>query len=153
MESRYSSLCHRFSRVKLGNMLISSKLAKSDRSSYIYAKWFNTLTETAPQDMCRPGYVYYFLKHTIKLENSGKIFSNQSILASVGWYKCHPEQYQLLSPLTIWSPDYEPLNLASFLPINRILCRCAHIQKFMEFADRPYNNGQAVVIIPIGYVE
>ena len=49
-----SSLCHQFSRVKLANMLVSSKLAKSDRSIYIYAKWINKLTETPPQDLSRP---------------------------------------------------------------------------------------------------
>ena len=87
-----SSLCHQFSRVKLANMLISSKLAKSDRSSYIYAKWFNNLTETPPQDLSRPGYIHFFLKHTIKLENQGSISSFEIFLASVSWYKNHPEK-------------------------------------------------------------
>ena len=64
-------------------MLVSSKLAKSDRSSYIYAKWFNKLTETPPQDLSRPGYVHFFLKHTIKLENQGNISSFEVFLASV----------------------------------------------------------------------
>ena len=134
-------------------MLVSSKLAKSDRSSFVYAKWFNKLTETSPQEICRPGYVHYFLKHTIKLENQGKILSIKTFLAFVGWYKSHPERNHFLSPLTLWSSDYEPLNLASFMPINRILCRCANIHTRMEFKDRPYNNGEAVIIIPIRYLE
>ena len=131
-------------------MLLSSKLATSDKSSYIYAKWFNKLIETPPQDLSWSGYIHFFLKHTIKLENQGNI-SFELFLDSVGWYKNLPKNH--LFPLTIWSPDYKPLNLASFMPINRILCRYAHIQIHMEFNDRPYINGQAVVIIALGYIE
>ena len=38
-----SRLCWRFGRAKLGNKLLSSRIAKSDRSSYMSANWLTTL--------------------------------------------------------------------------------------------------------------
>ena len=55
----------------------------------------------------------------------------------------------LLSPVTLWSPEYEPIGPASFMPISRIAYRCAQVQTYMEFHERSYNNGQTVIIIPI----
>lgn len=67
--------------------------------------------------------------------------------------KQHPEKNFLPSPVTLWYPDLEPIGAASFMPVNRIACRCAQSQSYMTFTDRPYNNGQAVVIIPTDKVD
>ena len=141
-----SRLCYRFSRCKLGSKLVSSQLAKSDRSSYICANWLNSSSSVA----CRPAYVRYFLKHTLTIERDNKeMVSIQSYLAFVEWYKPHPEREYLQRPVSLWYPDLEPLSIASFMPINRIACRCAQSQAQFEFIERPHNNGQVVIIIPI----
>jgi len=144
-----SRLCYRFSRAKLGSKLLSSQMARSDRSSYLCANWVNNTSH----DICRPGYVQFFFKHiTLEKPNKDKVFA-QSLLACIGWYKPHPAKNYLHSSVTLWYPDLEPISAASFMPINRIACRCAQSQTYMEFTKRPYNSGQAVVIIPIDFVD
>lgn len=89
------------------------------------------------------------MKHYITIQQNNEMKTYCSLLAFVGWYKIHPEKNYILSPITIWSPEYEPTGSASFIPISRIAYRCAQVQTHMEFKERSYNNGQIVVIIPI----
>ena len=150
--SGVSCLCHKFNRVKLSSKLISSKLAKSDRSSYICANWLGNNLQMDCTNY-RPGNVIYFLKHKIILKQDEKDICVQSLLAYVGWYKTHEEKNYLHFPITIWSHDIEPLCFASFIPISRILCRCAQIETNMTFSERPYNNGKVVIIIPTEHIQ
>ena len=69
--------------------------------------------------------------------------------AYVKWFQYHPEKEYFHFPVTIWSTEVECLNAASFIPICRVTCRCAHIRTHMEFNERPYNNGQVMITIPI----
>ena len=119
-------------------------MAKSDRSSYVYGSWLNfTLS-----DNYRPGNVQYSLKHTVTLEKQSKeMVTLHTFLAYIGWYKPHPEAKFLHSPISLWYPEIEPLSTASFVPINRVACQCAQVQAYMRFPDRPYNNGEVVIII------
>ena len=66
----------------------------------------------------------------------------------VGWYQPHAERKYLPLPVTLWSPELEPLSETSFMPINRIAGRCAQAQVQMVFPERPYNNGKTIIIIP-----
>ena len=142
-----SCLCYKFNCVKLSSKLISSKAAKSDRSSYICANWFGKNLQIDYSNF-RPGNVNYFLKHKITLKQGDKDVQVHSYLAYVRWYKEHEEQHYLHSPITIWSVDVEPLSFTSFMPISRILCRCAQVQIQMTFSERPCNSGQVIIIIP-----
>lgn len=141
-----SHLCYRFSRVKVAGKLISSGMAKSDRSSYICANWLNN---KAP-DPCRAGHIKFFFRHNITLDKD-KI-SVQALLAYIEWYKHHPEKTFFNPPTTLWYSDFEPTSGASFMPINRIACRCAQSQIYMTFSERPYNNGQAIANRQCGYI-
>ena len=95
--------------------------------------------------------VFLQAQHDTGKPNKDKVFA-QSLLACIGWYKPHLEKNYLHSPVTLWYPDLEPISAASFMPINRIACRRTQSQTYMEFTERPYNNGQAV-IIPIDFVD
>lgn len=149
-----SCICYRFSRAKLGSKLVSSQMARSDRSSYICANWLgDSLSIDSVSDNWRPGCIKYFFKHNVTIEkDSGEKESFQSLLAYVGWYKSHPEKNFIPSPVTLWWPEYEPLCAASFIPICRIASRCAQAKVYMEFTARPYNSGQTIVIIPLTLV-
>ena len=144
----FGSLCYKFIRIKFGNHLLSSKLARSDRSSYIYAKW---PVDNADNGSYRAGRIEFFLKHDIVLKKGEDEILIQPMLAFVSWYKMHPEINYFLTPVSLWSTDFEPMNTASFIPVNRIAARCAQAQIHFECIERPYNNGQAIVIIPIGH--
>lgn len=127
-------------------------MAKSDRSSYICANWLSgtSITNSVTCDSWRPGCIKYFFKHRITTEKlSGE---KESLLAYVEWYKPHPEKNYIATPVTLWWPDYEPVCAASFIPICRIASRCAQAQVYMDFAQRPHNSGQTVIIIPLSFV-
>lgn len=145
-----SRICYRFGRATLGSKLLSSQLAKRDQSSYVAANW---LSCSSPA-VCRPGRVRFFLKHSVTFKNEkDEPVSYETLLAFIDWYKIHPEKNYYLPPTTIWYPEFEPLSAASFMPIKRIACRCMQTIDHVNFVDRPYNNGEVVVIIPISVFE
>ena len=86
-----SCLCYKFNRVKVSSKLILSKLAKSDRSSYVCANWLG-INLHIDHNNNRPGTVNYFLKHKITLKQEKKDIHIQSLLAYVSWYKMHEEK-------------------------------------------------------------
>lgn len=58
-----SCLCSRFSRAMLGGKLLSSQLAKSDRSSYVGAIWHNNARiETSDSTNWQPGRIKFFFQ-------------------------------------------------------------------------------------------
>lgn len=146
-----SCLCYRFSRSTQGGKLISSQMAKSDRSSYIGAYWhYNGAIST---EYWQPGRVKFFFRHNIVIKKqNGDTESFQSLFAYVEWYKPHPEKAYIPSPVSIWYPEFEPLSAASFIPLPRIACRCAQADVYMEFADRPHNSGQVIIIVPLNFM-
>ena len=92
---------------------------------------------------------FNFFNHFMRITKNGQTTRHYSLLAFIRWNKIHPEKNYLLSPVTFWSPAYEPVSCASFLPMCRIAARCAQVQTYMQFSERPHNNGQAVITIPV----
>ena len=74
------------------------------------------------------------------------------LLAYIGWYKTHPEANYLHSLVSVWYPEIESLSAVSFMPVNRVACRCVQVQTHMGFPERPYNNGEGVIVIPISAI-
>lgn len=145
-----TSLCQRFVRVKVGIKLYSSKMARTDRSTFICAHWLKNDTGSIDTSFfCCPGCVQFYIKHNIRLKCNAKQFTEILYLAIVQWYKLHPEKTHFRLPNTLWYPDYVALSEASFIPISRIASRCAQREVEMSFPERPHHNGKAVVICPI----
>lgn len=64
-----SCICYHFSRAKLGNKLVSSLMARSDRSSYISAYWLgDNQSINGATENWRPGCIKYFFKHNVTIE-------------------------------------------------------------------------------------
>lgn len=146
-----SPLCRRFARVKIVDKMYASQMAKSDRASYICAHWLGDNNQTIDlHAACRPGQVQYYIKHNVVLKRSSEQIPMSFLLAFTEWYKQHPEKNYLLSPVTLWSPDFGCISEASFLPICRIAGRCMQLKTPMDFPERPYNNGSTIGITPIG---
>lgn len=144
-----SCLCYRFSRVKLAGKLISSQMARSDRSSYVSTNWLNGTRLSS----YRPGRIKFFFRHNLTLQGPDK--ENVSIqvhLAHIEWYKYHPEINFLHSPVSIWNPEFEPIGVAS-LPISRIASRCAQTITSISFTERPYNNGKVTITVSIDSID
>ena len=143
-----SSLCYRFKRAKLGNKLLSSSIAKSDSSSFISAYWYD-VNGSIDLNSQRHGRIKYFIKHKLKLQRRTDFFVVDALVAYVQWYEHHPEKNHFHQPVTVWRPEFEPLAASSFMPIRRVLCRCAEVQTRMDFTERPHNSGQIVITIPL----
>ena len=136
-----SPLCRRFARVKIVDKMYASQMAKSDRASYICANWLGDNNQTIDlHAACRPGQVQYYIKHNVVLKRSSEEIPMSFLLAFTEWYKQHPEKNYLLSPVTLWSPNFVCISEASFLPICRIAGRCMQLKTSMSFPERPYNN-------------
>ena len=149
-----SPLCRRFARIKLYNKMYSSQMARSDRASYVTAHWLSDSNSGIDlHAQCRPGQIQYYIKHNVVVEDpsNGAKSTTSFLLAFVGWYKHHPEKHFLLSPVTLWCPDFVPMNESSFIPVCRIAGRCMQTVSRMDFPERPYNSGNTVIITPIGY--
>lgn len=68
-----TSLCQRFVRIKVGNKLYSSKMARTDQSSVVYAHWLKNDTGSIDISvLCRPGCVQFYIKHNIRLQCNDK---------------------------------------------------------------------------------
>lgn len=131
-----TSLCQRFVRVKVDNKMYSSKMAHTDRNSFVCAHWLNSDAGSIDTSaLCRPGYVHQF--------------TETLFMAFVKWYKQHPEKTYFHSPNTLWCPDYVALSEASFIPIVRIATRCAQKELQLSVPERPHHNGKAILICPI----
>ena len=126
-------LYHQFERVKVADKMLLSKRAKSDYSSFVATRWFgrNASIDVSQPNPSRPGKILFFLKHRITIQSNNQTNTYCSLLAFVGWYKIHPEKDYLLSQITLWSPDHEPIwsSFINFIPISRIAYRCAQVQK------------------------
>ena len=145
-----TSLCQRFVRVKVGNILYSSKLARTDRNSFVCAHWLKSDAGSIDTSLlCRSSCVQYFIRHNIQLQRNSEQFTEYMYLAVVQWYKEHPEKMYFHLPNTVCFPDYVPLSEAAFIPISRIASRCAQTELKMSFPERPYHNGMAVIICPL----
>ena len=145
-----TSLCQRFFKVKIGDKVYSSKLARSDRSSFVCAYWLKDDDGSIDTSLsCRPGCVQYYMKHNVQLQRNNEQLIEKMYIAVVKWFKQHPEKTHFHPPNTVWDPDYVPLSEASFIPISRIASRCMHVEHFLSSPDRPHNNEKVVVMCPV----
>lgn len=68
-----SHFYHRFVRAKLGDKVYSSRMARTDRASYICAHWLcNDNSSIDTTSLSRPGYIQYFIKHNDTFEQNGQ---------------------------------------------------------------------------------
>ena len=97
----------------------------------VQASWDTTLYGDPPTTLpcslipsnIRPVNIHYFMKVFFSI--SGSTFS--VLFASVSWFYLHPDRYALGKPAELWYRSlYEAFGLHSFVPIDHLLCRCAH---------------------------
>lgn len=70
---------------------------------------------------CRVGVVKYFIKHEIKLQND----SEEHIFCYIHWKQRHP-RYDWFGQSAIVSSTLDEIEASCcFMPVQRIICRCA----------------------------
>ena len=79
----------------------------------------------------RIGVVNYFFIHDISLSSStdaGKRCKASYIFAKICWFRTHPHETLLPSPL-----DFDALGPSTFMPLSRIQSRCAVAYDKVQF--------------------
>ncbi len=98
----------------------------------------------------RVGEVQYFLKHVVTFERNGTKDTIEHIFAYVYWKKKHPSEDWFGTSATICTDLYE-LNGNSFLPVQRISCRCAHATLKVQFDSHTPDSVFVACPIPVKY--
>ena len=76
-----------------------------------------------PESNVRPVKVHYYLKAYYSLDNQ----TTSSYFAYVSWLKPDPHRYLIGKPVELWCTNmYETFGIHSFVPIDKILHRCAY---------------------------
>ena len=120
---------HQYGRITLAGDLIRSTLPgpNNSASSVIAANWPGTATEILNNTyQLRVGHVQYFMQYELSLNKSGNIQKMQQIFAFVVW-KRHHRFYDYYGQSAIMCEDTDDISgPISFLPVQRILYRCAY---------------------------
>lgn len=144
-----------FKQVRVLEQMYTSTRARTSRSSAIIAVWphlTGILTSIPPSvEHIRVGIIDCFMLHTpcVKISgdasaNASNVESRQHLLARVDWYQDHPHKFFLGNGLLISATVTDRTVDASYLPISRIISRCASLETTLQF-----NSGEDKVLIVI----
>ena len=116
-----TSLCQRFVRVKVGNILYSSKLARTVRNRLVCAHWLKSDAGSINTSLlCRPGCVQYFIRHNIQLQRNSEQFTENMYLGASRKNLLSSSKHSVVSRLCTFI----------FICISRIASRCANGCKY-----------------------
>ena len=78
----------------------------------------------------RVGLVEYFISHTPTIAG---IPDQPHILAKVKWFQDHPRKNMLKNSIILSATLFDTESKASFIPVSRIMSRCAIIKQTLRF--------------------
>ena len=120
----------------------TSSKARSQKSSAIAAKWPGVVgIDTRGEAPLRIAQVTSYIEH--KLTKTNKTH----MLARVRWYCDHPRRDSLHSSVILCSSVLDPESCASFIPVSRIMCRCALSSSVSMKFD--YGVDNVLVAVPL----
>jgi hypothetical protein len=121
----------RFDEVTVLGKRFLSNNARGRHSAVVCAYWSHKYGSFTT-DHLRFGTVLYFFRHAIhtNLNSSLKV---THIFARVNWYEQHPRENWFHPQLTVISPDTEYPGPSVFIPLSRIVGRCAVIDDRIKF--------------------
>ena len=103
---------------------ISSR-SRSEKSYAIAAHWPNVVgIDSQGEAPLRIAKCESFIQHTLPgtTPSGGSV---THVLARVQWYDDHPRRNYLHSSITLCSTVFDSESSACFIPVSRIMCRCA----------------------------
>ena len=108
--------------------IIISLSCRSGRSSVVAACWsgvrggIDKFGEAAP----RIGQIKSFVVNETKISTeNGQCMYKQHIFVLVHWYEEHPQQHYFSPPVLLCTTIFKDESCAIFMPVSRILSRCA----------------------------
>ena len=136
-----SIFCKHSSVSLKGKVFCSS--GKNSKPTVAMAKWDENLYGLPPTPLpdsdslvdnnsIRPVDIKYYANVSYTFNSELR----QLPLASVSWFFPHEERYAFGKPAELWCKSmFESYGTCSFVPIENILCRCAHCIKVHEHED------------------
>ena len=116
-----------------GQIYISLK-SRSRKSAAVMAIWpgltGSILDRECTTEDVRVGLVEYFISHTPSISG---ISDQPHILAKVRWFQDHPRKNILKNSIILSSTLFDTESKASFIPVSRIMSRCAIIKQTLRF--------------------
>ena len=112
----------------------TSSNSRSQRSTAIAVRWPNlSRIDTQGEEPPKIGHILSFIDHSIIVSSnldhhntdSTSSTTKSHILVRLQWYGDHPRRNFLHSSVLLCSTLFDPESCASFMPISRIMCRCA----------------------------
>ena len=92
---------------------------------------------------CKVGVIEYFVSHIPIITN---IQNQEHILAKVKWYDDHPRKAWFGNSIIVSSTLHTNESEATFMPISRIMSRCARIEQMLKF---DYGTDKVNVWMPL----
>ena len=142
---------HECGRILFGDDIIgSTKPGPNSHSSSVIRAYWPGLAQSLIQsqsnshERTRVGVIQFYLKHTIKVHDHASQRPGQTkeiphLLCYVHWKCLHPHETWFGTSATVSSLDIETSSAYSFLPVQRIQCRCAFANIKVNFTTHTEN--------------
>lgn len=118
--------CRKCSAIQVGNELVGSFESRYKRSSTVMANWngfAGSIVDDDETDL-RPGVVEKIIVHNLLLDNESK----RHVFVIMSWYLPLLDIRKYCGkPVDIWSRKVDVFGEASFMPIQRIRCKCIQV--------------------------
>lgn len=146
-----------FREVKVFEEVYTSAKSKSTRSSVIVAVWpspLGILSSRRPtRDDIRVGAINFFLVHCPVIAshdqsnpNVETTITKPHVIAEIEWYQDHPRKFSFGNGIVLSATVSQPYSCASFMPISRIVSRCATVNKTVQM---DYGEDSVCIAIPL----
>ena len=143
-----------FNQIKVLEQVYTSAKSRTSRSAIILAFWphlSHILTSRCPTiEDIRVGMIQNFLIHTPEIKQDGDDSNSNKqchALAYVTWYQDHPRKLFFMNGIILAATITDSPSSASFMPLSRILSRCAVINNLNVKFD--YGEDKVCVAIPV----
>ena len=122
----------------------TSSKARSQKSFAVAAKWAGVVGIDSRREVpLRIAQVTSYIEHKLTSLDTNKTH----MLARVRWYGDHPRRSSLHSSVILCSTVLDPESCASFIPVSRIMCRCALSSSVSMKFDYGFDN--VLVVVPL----
>lgn len=133
-------------QLKVFGDLLTSLKSRSKSSTAIMATWRGLngkIVRRSNSEDVRVGVVEYFAVHLPSIKG---IRDQPHLLAKVKWYEDHPRKNWFNNSIILSATLFDGESEASFIPVSRIMTRCAVISRSLKF---DYGEDHVVVCIPL----
>ena len=108
-------------------------------SALVYARPTSSVCDAVP------GFVLRFLSINVLLQGATK--HEKLFIAHIIWLNIHEHKDWLGAHVEVWRKFSQLVCVSAFIPVNDILCRCAHVDHVIRFSDTL--EEEVTVVVPL----